>query len=549
MIYGRMFHDFACDNDDNDRDVEGPDNDAVLSFWVMRQRMERWIHDKAAKCAGIASNIGAAQVRVDGEPVSELCLAEVDLEAELREDDFVLASENASISGTAAGECRDEMHSNKVEEKTALESYLTRRQIQSLDSLGLYWGMDIRAPWIRNFRRLCAFRRRTGNCRITRGSVSPELYRFVSSARSQYKATMEVRSSPHIQEKIRLLQSIDFVFELDNLPSILGWDQRYEMLQNFHSQHGHCLVPQKHPTLGDWVKKMRQAYEYRSRGVKAKGSRQLSDENIAKLEELRFVWRVRPGRSPAKLKGGDFEPSLERGAPGRGNNRKRQALPWQQQQTNQEGITEVGSTVPDEGKRLGEVGHELDQITMEKDREETNFIIADKRNVSHSTDGDSSERKRSALDWVYRKGSSRRSRHQPQHQFFQGVGGEEAGQMATVGAGLCMGQQLNNNVMMAGSPSTDLQMQPQNPVDVPQPSIDSGFGTGNMSMSEVAGQQPSVTQCELCKSVTFCLSGCIPCGHKYCGTCLELVISGYGRRCAICSSFVSGTSDTVGRAV
>ena len=56
-------------------------------------------------------------------------------------------------------------------------------------------------------------------------------------------------------------------------------------LKRFREEHGHCNVPQryfKNPSLGAWVSQKRNDFK--------KGD--LSEDRIARLEEIGFVWNV-----------------------------------------------------------------------------------------------------------------------------------------------------------------------------------------------------------------------------------------------------------------
>lgn len=64
------------------------------------------------------------------------------------------------------------------------------------------------------------------------------------------------------------------------------WRKRYRQLAEYHAAHGHTNVPQRHPEnpeLGRWVKDQR---AFRRNG-------KLSDERIALLDQLEFVWKIK----------------------------------------------------------------------------------------------------------------------------------------------------------------------------------------------------------------------------------------------------------------
>jgi len=64
------------------------------------------------------------------------------------------------------------------------------------------------------------------------------------------------------------------------------WELRYKQLVDYKELHGNCEVPQKLGQLGRWV--------HRQRESKNKGF--LSDDRVAKLDKLGFVWRQKSCR-------------------------------------------------------------------------------------------------------------------------------------------------------------------------------------------------------------------------------------------------------------
>lgn len=93
----------------------------------------------------------------------------------------------------------------------------------------------------------------------------------------------EERSSsscnPLTEERIRLLESIGFVWDLQ----ACDWVHRYDQLLEFKLLHGHADVPQKYPQnqpLSTWVRTQRRSY--------AKGC--MPSDRIEQLDRIGFDW-------------------------------------------------------------------------------------------------------------------------------------------------------------------------------------------------------------------------------------------------------------------
>ena len=63
------------------------------------------------------------------------------------------------------------------------------------------------------------------------------------------------------------------------------WEKNFLELKRFQEEHGHCKVPRgypENPDLGSWVTVQRKTFK----------SSELSEDRIARLEEIGFVWDV-----------------------------------------------------------------------------------------------------------------------------------------------------------------------------------------------------------------------------------------------------------------
>ena len=97
------------------------------------------------------------------------------------------------------------------------------------------------------------------------------------------------------QEQMDQLNSIGFVW---NATTQTPWEDYINMLLDFREREGHCKVPQQYaenPQLGAWVHRMRKAYRDKNNGA---AIRSLTDERIAQLEALGFVWKTKATPMP-----------------------------------------------------------------------------------------------------------------------------------------------------------------------------------------------------------------------------------------------------------
>jgi len=145
---------------------------------------------------------------------------------------------------------------------------------------------------------LLAFRAREGHCRVPLDTKSA-LGRWVANLRTQKSNLRKGYHSLDLtQERLAVLDSVDFVWDLQQFDSDSRWKRQFEELCAFKAEHGHCNVPQSTP-LGKWVKMQRE--NYRETQLKASGQLPtgrskprptLSQFRIEQLESIGFNWKV-----------------------------------------------------------------------------------------------------------------------------------------------------------------------------------------------------------------------------------------------------------------
>uniref|UniRef100_A0A7S4JV38 Helicase-associated domain-containing protein n=1 Tax=Odontella aurita TaxID=265563 RepID=A0A7S4JV38_9STRA len=156
--------------------------------------------------------------------------------------------------------------------------------------------------WEKRFRELEEYKRTNGKVHIGGGERKkhPELnplYHWCVTQRKGYvslchqaktgtKEKKAVSYASLTKRKVDRLNSIGFKWALKD-DKDAGWEKRYEQLLEYKRVHGNCLVPYKYPGLGYWVDGLRKSYR------RGKRTRTLTDERIARLESIGFVWQTK----------------------------------------------------------------------------------------------------------------------------------------------------------------------------------------------------------------------------------------------------------------
>ena len=165
---------------------------------------------------------------------------------------------------------------------------LSKDRIAKLNELGFVWqgkGIPLSLPskvdWATHYNELMEYKREYGNCNVPRGYKSnPRLGNWVNTQRKKYKSKLLS------DDRIEQLNDLGFVWHITDAPQKVDWMKRYNELVKFKREFGNCKVPQRYhanPSLGTWVNRLRQKFN--------KGT--LSDELVAKLNELEFSWEAR----------------------------------------------------------------------------------------------------------------------------------------------------------------------------------------------------------------------------------------------------------------
>jgi superfamily II DNA or RNA helicase len=163
---------------------------------------------------------------------------------------------------------------------------LSKDRIARLDEIGFNWsGQRAEQKWRQMYNSLKEYHSVHGDSNVPgRWSENPQLATWVSNQRVR-------RKKGRITEgEVRLLDSLGFVWNGSNVGT---WEDRLAEVAAFKTQYGHCHIPARfveNPKLGRFANRMR---------VQRK-KEALSDDRIARLNEIGFVWDTNPSVSSIK---------------------------------------------------------------------------------------------------------------------------------------------------------------------------------------------------------------------------------------------------------
>jgi hypothetical protein len=164
-----------------------------------------------------------------------------------------------------------------VGDRRELQNTISPNEREELNSLGFIWNVHEDA-WQQGFEHLTAYVKEYKHCRVPvqyKTSGGYDLGRWVHVQRT-------AQDELSVERKSRL-DALDFVWDLE----AAQWETSFDHLQEYVRVHKHCRVPQQYKSpdgfaLGMWVSNQRQRRS------------SCSNERIARLDALGFIWNTRP---------------------------------------------------------------------------------------------------------------------------------------------------------------------------------------------------------------------------------------------------------------
>lgn len=161
---------------------------------------------------------------------------------------------------------------------------LTDEQIRALDALGMMWNTKSDRAWAKGIAEATAYSSMHGDLNVPSTYKTPGGYALGKWIAHQRKSK---RLSPERREQ---LSGLGMVWQKPD-----SWEIRYNLAKQYYSEHGNLNVPASYTPNGVWLNKWLNEQQHIYAGNR--GGKQLTEEQISRLEEIGMVWKK--GKKPA----------------------------------------------------------------------------------------------------------------------------------------------------------------------------------------------------------------------------------------------------------
>ena len=177
---------------------------------------------------------------------------------------------------------------------------LTADRIKALDDIGFIWTCERpkkqQDDWNSRFEQLQAYKEKHGDCNVPHGfPEDPAFAEWIHRQRTTHASIQKKPDSKgtakgytNLQERMDRLAEIGFSFTVHSDV----WMEHWNMLKEYRDKNGDSKVPTHYaanPRLGRWVHTQRHQRRLLEKGKQST----ITQERIAKLDELDFPWNVR----------------------------------------------------------------------------------------------------------------------------------------------------------------------------------------------------------------------------------------------------------------
>ena len=157
---------------------------------------------------------------------------------------------------------------------------ITSKEINLLEDIGFSWDPE-GDSWNKKFAVLKQYKHKNGDCNVPRRYEE----NGVNLGEWLTRQRQDKNKNRLDTEKEKQLEDLGVIWE----PKLNQWEEKYELLEQFKIERGHCNVSQsqkedkKYRALGKWLSDQRRYYR---KGI-------LRNERLMKLEKLGVEWNLK----------------------------------------------------------------------------------------------------------------------------------------------------------------------------------------------------------------------------------------------------------------
>jgi hypothetical protein len=297
--YFQQLQEVRKENDvDNLEEVMGEQNPELLK-WYAKQKIQYRAFSKGKQCKLDAPQIHQLQTIGFGADSKKSDDEFTEMFQELREykrknghcNIHTQSKENINLSKWVI---KQRVHYKQL--KDGKSSQMTAERMIKLTDLGFVFVPKGKNPsWEERIAECRKFHAEHGNIRFPKADQA--MRSWVSRVRSDYRLFKEGKTCNLTREKIEILNEMSMIWDTGFASGPMRfprktWDERFEDTLDFIRLHGHSVVPQATPGLGEWVHTQRVEYKKLQLGKKSA----MTAERALKLVTIGFVFDAQKKR-------------------------------------------------------------------------------------------------------------------------------------------------------------------------------------------------------------------------------------------------------------
>ena len=182
--------------------------------------------------------------------------------------------------------------------------------IKRLEAIGFDWKVKKQAhvmSFEERLEELETYKAKHGHCTVNKNTGDDKPLGAWCSRVRQSMQRIKNNQAPIIaagfsEDNIKRLEAIGFEWKVkrQRKPYVMSFEERFEELEAYKAKHGHCDVQTRaggNKPLGRWCSQVRRSMQ-RIKNNQAPPITGFSEDNIKRLEDIGFEWKVKKQRKP-----------------------------------------------------------------------------------------------------------------------------------------------------------------------------------------------------------------------------------------------------------